>query len=231
LALLTSGCNEDPVAPENPTQETCTLQIVTPQSFDIIRARIVWRDWEDLMNIRWNSTEGGVVRIDLFKGTDYLLTITPETQNDGFFAWHAAVGNLSTGIDYQVEVTSLAPLGCKDMSPEFTVVEYNDCGLAASVQWPGSPSAKLNEDAEMTIFWAAEGGCGQVEIQLWRANFEQGHEFVRPITTLANEFSPYIWKLGDFNLEATGPKECYYVRVSDNLVKDCSTMCSYFEYD
>jgi hypothetical protein len=82
----------------------------------------------------------------------------------------------------------------------------------------------------MEIAWEAEGGCGKVTLELWRANFESGHEYVMPIATLPNESSPHVWDVGGYGLEATGEKERYFVRVTDCLLKDCSTMCTYFEY-
>lgn len=228
FCLLVTGCKEDDSGPVAPS--ACSIEVTSPKSGDSIMAQPVTDDSDDLLSIRWESAGGGNVSIKLYRGSELAAVITENTPNDGFHPWHAESDGLATGADYQVLIESLSSEGCRDLSPEFAVVDPGGCSMEARATW-ADPWDPVHEGDEMVISWESTGGSGTADLELWRFDMTYGHEYVGGIAKLKDTDSPYTWSVNAFGWQPSGSNDWYYVKVIDGLLEDCSDKCSNFELD
>jgi len=74
-------------------------------------------------NIWWNSecNPGSSVRIQLYKGSSLVQTITSSTADDGSYQW-CVPGDITADCDYRVRITSTADASCYDYSDYFSSI-------------------------------------------------------------------------------------------------------------
>ena len=73
--------------------------------------------------IRWTTSLGGNVKIDLYKSTDFVKTITSSATNDGEYNWTIPT-NLTDRSDYYILITSVETDGVNGSSGNFTITHW-----------------------------------------------------------------------------------------------------------
>ncbi len=79
-------------------------------------------DWKknDSYNITWNDNIDENVKIQLFKGSDYVLSITNSTSSDGLYYW-SVLNSLQVGNDYRIKIISVSNSSVYAYSDYFTI--------------------------------------------------------------------------------------------------------------
>ena len=107
------------------------FEIAEHRGFNIINpTKLTKIEPNSIFTIRWNST-GDIddIRIELWRdkhyedniliSTEIILTITPNTPNEGSFLWN--VPTLTKGNDYFIKIASITDSGCWELSDLFYI--------------------------------------------------------------------------------------------------------------
>lgn len=142
------------------------------------------------MDIRWTSDQamvGPKVKIYLYRGSEYFLTITPGTTNDGQYNWIIPQG-LPAATDYRVTVISSNDINVRDYGDGFFSVSVGVVPLL-KVQAPNG-NERLNRGNLYTIRWQADvaRSGNEVKIYLYKSDL-----YLATITTGTVNDGAYEW--------------------------------------
>ena len=99
------------------------IEVVSPKTDSIwFRGRSGYLNWE------WDGDIGANVKIDLFKGDNFITTIIVETENDGSYRW-SIPHSLDIGSNYRIKISSRDDTSEYDFSDFFTIEEWNDTSI------------------------------------------------------------------------------------------------------
>ncbi len=101
-----------------PYETTTTIPIPTPETTNPNEGKnivVLYPNGNEIfesgeeINIQWSSTKGlnEVVKIELYKGSEFISTINGRTSNDGSYIWNIPL-SLSQGTDYKVKISWLS---------------------------------------------------------------------------------------------------------------------------
>jgi len=156
--------------------------------------------------IQWTSqgSAGSSVKIRLYKGGNYLLTVNSNTSNDGSYPWNVPT-SLASGSDYQMRITSTTVSSADDYSDNFTI----SSAPSLTVTVPNS-SSSWNKGAAYTIQWTSQGTTGRtVKIRLY-----QGGNYLQTIASGTGNSGLYSWNVPTSLAAASD----YQIRVNSTTV-------------
>ena len=134
-------------------------------------------------DITWTDNISPHVKIDLYKGGDYLSTLSESTFSDGQFPWEIPM-DITPGSDYKIKITSVADENVFDFSDnDFTIL-----GNVITVSKPnGGENWQTGSNHDIT--WT-DNIADQVKIDLYKNDSFQS-------TIVASTFSDgqYPWSI------------------------------------
>ena len=145
--------------------DTITITVTPTQNLtvNVPNGSEIWNQGS-IHDIIWNeNVQDTLVKIDLFRSTDFQYTIASSTVNDGLFTWTIPTGQLPA-TDYIVKITG-TETGISDVSNSgFTITD------APFVQVTSPNGSEIwNIDSEYEITWL-DNIAEQVKIELYRAS-------------------------------------------------------------
>ncbi len=153
--------------------------------------------------IRWNS-EGPItnVKIELYRGSSRVRTITNSTSNDGSYTW-TVDDNLSESSNYRIKISDANNSSIYDYSDYFEIRESEQPSI--TVTRPRSGDVWYIGQS-YSIRWTSTGSISRVRIELYR-----GSTLVRTITSSTSNDGSYTWRVSS----DLSPGSNYKIRISD----------------
>jgi len=172
-------------------------------------ASISWRRGSTY-TITWTGFAGTYVKIDLYKSTGIVGTITSSTSNDGSYAYTVPT---SLAIDpyYYIRITSTANSGCYDISNSYFAI------ADPLVIYPSSSGILWRPGTSYNITWSGFPGTA-VKIDLYRS----GGIYSTIVSSTTNDGS-YIW-----TVPASIPADNYYIRITSTVNSGCIDNSNYY---
>jgi len=98
-------------------------------------------------SIDWTSTEntGTDVRLELYKGENWLYTISNNTENDGEYNWFVPVW-LDPGSDYHIHIVSISNIGVYGESENFSISNWYQSSFGGLLMLDGDDDDAIAED-------------------------------------------------------------------------------------
>jgi len=166
--------------------------------------------------ISWDSSgnPSSYVKIQLYKGSSLIETITSSTYDDGSYSWTPSP-SLADDSDYRIKISATTDPSCYDYSSYFTI--HTPCPFTVT-----SPDGGWYElDADLPIRWDSENTSGNVKIDLYK-----GGALDRIINPNTDDDGVYDWPIPtDGSL--TGDDN-YQVKVTDVSSSSCFDYSSNF---
>jgi hypothetical protein len=166
--------------------------------------------------IFWTST-GSIsnVIIELYKGVNLALTVSPSTTNDGSFYWTIPPAT-TTGTDYRIKIISSSDAGVYDYSSYFSI-EY----ASITVTSPTIGSS-WETNSLLYIGWTSTGSISNVIIELY-----QGDTYVKTISATTSNDGYYYWTIPASTAAGTD----YRVKITSTSDAGVYSYSSYFEIE
>lgn len=151
--------------------------------------------------IEWTTTEPISVKIELYKGSTYNMTLCPQTDIGATsFAWTPSP-NVINGTEYKIKVTSVTPaVSGYDFSDTFLAVAGGELTVVSPNGGEAWQAGTLHP-----IEWTTTL-CGEVRIELWQGNA------VSSVITPATGASPFQWEIPNTIVPGTE----YLVKIISN---------------
>jgi len=211
--IFQTGCgSDDPGDPGGGT--SCDIEITFPAAGEDYQTG-------EIVNLRWDHSTGGEVRISLVKAGAEQGEIAAATGNDGFFRWTASTMGATSGTDFGVAIIHTDDSACGDT---LALTLVNTEGCAISVDSPDS----LHEGDDYLITWDSENTTGAVDVELW---YYTGVEDIR-VDQLAigtDDDGEWLWEdVDSFHL---GSSNNFFFRVAALGVAGCEGESQHFEIE
>ncbi len=207
LTLVQVGCDKDEDSPVTLPEE-CSITLNEIHEWD-------WWYTGSEINIRWEWRTGDNVKIELFKGNGLAGTITPSTDNDGYFGWPSSTTfGQESGEDYSFKVTNLGDSACSDQTGFFGLIDVSNCYI--KFPWTISdPPDTHRAGNEFKISWTSQYTSGTVDLELWYEPFSQLGTLIGVIAeelTITGPDMSYVWTVDSFH---NGTSEGYRFKIRD----------------
>jgi hypothetical protein len=156
----------------------------------------------NVLNLSWTDNVTENLKIQLFKGVNYIQTISEGTTNT-YFNW-TIPNNLAVGSDYKIKISSA------NTNNVFTETNYIIISNPiVKFELPSSSSNWLI-GAINTIYWSTLSAANTINIELYNSN---GLKYT--IASGINNINNYSWTI-PVNINSG----YYYLKISDNSNKD-----------
>ena len=159
-------------------------------------------------NISWSGFAGPNVRIDLYKSTGLVGTITT-TANDGAFSWTVPT-TLAIDPYYYIRITSTSNSGCYDNSNSYFAI------ADPQVIYPSAANLLLRPGSTYNITWSGFAGTNVV-IELYKSA-----GLVGTILTTPNDGSQ------SWTVPASLPTDFYYIKITSTANSGCYDYSNYY---
>ena len=214
LLLVQIGCgkDEDPVTPP----AACSIEVTEFNSWEFFYTG-------DNINIRWNQTTGGNVKIELLKGPDVAGVITASTPNDNFFPWiDTTTFGQESGEDFSIRITHLQDSACSDQTNAFELINVSSCFL--KFPWAGRDTITIQRAGNpFDIRWQSANTSGMVNIELWRRPFldvpYKVEDLAMDLPLSGAGVDTFTWTVDSYNLGTTSG---FYFRIADVNAHRCT---------
>ncbi|MBN1968880.1 MAG: hypothetical protein JXR48_02010, partial [Candidatus Delongbacteria bacterium] len=133
------------------------------------------------VSIQWSDNISENVKIELFKGDDFVQDIVSSTSSNGSYSWTVPT-SLTAGTDYKVKITSVNNSNLYDYSDTFTVSLAPDITVTnptSSTTWQIGSNASIQWDDNISE---------NVKIELYK-----GDDFVQDIIATTSSNGSYSW--------------------------------------
>ncbi|MHC4110352.1 MAG: Ser-Thr-rich GPI-anchored membrane family protein, partial [Planctomycetota bacterium] len=170
-----------------------------------------------LYPIMWNSSNnpGSSVKIELYKGSSLIQTITSSTNDDGSYSWVIPT-SLAADNDYRIKITATLDSSCYDYSSYFGIDTL--CSIVVSSP-NGGDCWEVGQ--VYNINWISHITSGDVKIELYK-----GVSLDRVITPSTPDTGTYAWSVP---VDGSLTGDCYYlIRITDVLSSSCYDYSNYF---
>jgi hypothetical protein len=138
--------------------QASTISILSPD------AGAIWeRGSSHLISWNWSGSNTSTVKIELYKGSALVLTISDNTSCDGSYEWSVPT-SLEAGSDYKLRVTSLQDPTAFD--------ESGSLSLTAPAATEGKPSNSNLAFAVSLVSLAVAAGSIAIAVRIARARKE-----------------------------------------------------------
>lgn len=177
------------------------------------------------VNLRWDESSGGQVRLSLLKAGVEQGEIAAATGNDGFYRWTASTMGATSGDDFGLAVVHTEEAACGD-TLALTLVNTTGCAVTPTYQ----PTKVTDVDTvqagdDYLIAWDSENTSGAVDIQFWYFTGAE-HDSVTTLVFGTPDDGEYLWEgVDSFNY---GTSNNFYVKVADAVVGGCDGRSGYF---
>jgi len=166
-------------------------------------------------DIKWTSTASGNVKIDLYRGTSFVQTISGDTANDGVHSWMIGTG-LTYGSDYKIRVSNVADPSIFGESSYFTI-GTNLYEYEFVIKWgsPGSGDSQFDAPRGVTVdgsgyVYVADSNNSRIQkftgsgvfVAKWGSDGTGNGQFKRPYgMTVDNAGFIYVVEAGNFRIQ------------------------------
>ncbi|MHC4641872.1 MAG: Ser-Thr-rich GPI-anchored membrane family protein [Planctomycetota bacterium] len=168
--------------------------------------------------IMWDSSNnpGSYVKIQLYKGSSLIQTITSSTNDDGLYSWTPST-SLVDDSDYRIKITATLDSSCYDYSSYFAI--YSTCSINVT-----SPDRDFWEMGEVyDINWVSEDTSGNVKIDLYKGG---SLDHVIALSTPDSGTGSYAWSVP---VDGSLTSDCdYRIKVTDVSNSSCNGYSAYF---
>ncbi|MCP4573087.1 MAG: hypothetical protein GY838_12090 [bacterium] len=201
LFVLSAGCggSDDPADPGDPS---CSIEFTSPASG-------VSFNTGDTVNLRWNASGGGDVRLSLVKAGAEQSEIAAATPNDGYYSWTASTLGAASGTDFGLALTHTT----NDCADTLALSLVNTAGCTFTVDTPDT----TYEGDDVVLTWTSMNTTGTVDVELWYFTVDDYR-----ITQLAIDTpddGEFLWENVDSFHEGTS--DFFAIRVYDAEVDGC----------
>lgn len=171
---------------------------------------IFWRPGST-HTITWTGFPGSAVKIDLYKSTGLVYTITPSTANDGSYSYTVPT---SLAIDpyYYIRITSTANPGCYDLSNSYFAI------ADPLVNYPSGQNILWRPGSTYSITWSGFPGTS-VKIELYRSS-----TVAYTISTSTANDGGFTWTVPS----SMAIDLYYYIRVTSTSNTGCYDNSNYY---
>lgn len=223
-ALLAVGCGGDDAT--EPGTVACSIEIYSPTGSDDFTTP-PQTPADDRIDIRWDGTGAGQVRVDLLRGGLVLGTVDDEVDNASQGYAYYVIDSMvaGSGDDYQVQVTHLSQDGCSDTSPEFTILDVRACDIDLLIGYPGMrDEIPAQAGDKMSISWTPTSTTGLYDVELWQATVGDVLVAVLEDDVTFTEIEDG-WTIDSFHVGSSW----YYIKVQDQEISSCFAVSDVFE--
>lgn len=211
--MLNTGCggSDDPAEPGG-GGGSCGIDITTPDPGDVFRSG-------QQLNLRWDDSGGGEVRITLVKAGAEQGEIAV-TANDGYYRWTVSTMGAASGTDFGLAVTHTT-LDCAD-TLAVELVNTEGCAFESTFL----PTGPLQAGDDYEITWTSENTTGAVDIELWYHSGLVERVFIALLAAATADDGSFLWE--DVDSFHNGTANNYYVRFADAAAEGCETNSDLF---